>query len=233
MRFYRGVIVVIFLFISKSGMLSAQPRPLYPILHDYAKSLYRDYKTIPEERRFRLEAIADFILQSKNYNRIAEIIYVGTNQSTRSQMAQIWSYAAAHYYGVDNVKFYSGGLKPDVITENTVTALERAGFIIYNVKQGDRNFYQVKYSFNLKPIIIYPKEIDERNNPPAEFMAVVVCSNVAQNLPVIKGTFNRLELTYYDPSGYDGLDEEKEEYDKVCREIALEIFYLFSLLKHA
>ena len=212
---------------------NAQPRPLYPILHEYAKELYPEYKEIPEERRFRLEAVADFILQNKSYHRLSEIIFIGTNQSTRSQMAQAWAYAAAYYYGLDDVKFFSGGLKPERISENTIEALERAGFIVYRIKEGGQNYYQVKYSFKVNPILLYPKEVDDRNNPPSEFMAVMVCPNAAQNLSVVKGTYNRLELTYYDPSGYDGLEEEKEEYDKICHQIALEMFYLFSRLKNA
>ena len=227
--------VILFVAIGLSGVTIgfAQPRELYPILHGYAKDLYPDYKKIPEERRFRLEAIADYILLNKSYQRVPEILFIGSNQSTRSQMAQIWAHAAAHYYGLDGAKFYSGGMKANPISENTIKALERAGFIIYNVTRGGKKYYQVKYSFNIKPLIIYPKAIDDRNNPPSEFMAVMVCPNAAQNLPVVKGTYNRLELTYFNPEGFDGLEEEYDEYDKICRQIALEMFYLFSKLKNA
>ena len=210
----------------------SQPRPLYPILHEYCKELYPDYETISEDRRFRLEAVADYIKEKKEGGEVPEVLFVGTNQSTRSIMTQAWAYAAAYYYGVDGVEFYSGGLRDDPIPANTITALERAGFIVYKVNEGGKSFYQIKYSYNLKPVVIYPKKIDDRLNPPANFMAVIVCQNAAQNLPVVKGTYNRLELTFNDPLGYEGLDESKEEYDKTCRQIALEMFYLFSKLKH-
>ncbi len=226
------LVLVVLILVGSGVPTFSQPRPLYPILHDYAKGLYKEYKTIPEERRFRLEAIADFILQNKSYNRLSEVLFIGTNQSTRSQLAQVWAYAAAHYYGLEGAKFYSGGIQQDPISENTIEVLERAGFIVYRMKEGNRRYYQVKFSYKIDPVILYSKEIEDRNNPPTQFMAVIVCQNAAQNLPVIKGTFNRLELTYYDPSGYDGLEEEKEEYDKVCHQIALEMFYLFSKLKN-
>ena len=212
--------------------LYSQPRPLYPILFDYCRELYPDYKTISEERRFRLEAIADYIKEQKEANETPEILFIGTNQSTRSIMAQAWAYAAAYYYGVDGVDFYSGGINEGPITLNTITALERAGFIVYKVNEGGKIYYQVKYSYNIKPVVIFPKKIEDRTNPPSNFMAVIVCQNAAQNIPVVKGTYNRLELTFNDPLGFEKLDEEKEEYDKVCREIALEMFYLFSKLKY-
>ncbi len=215
-----------------SFSLHAQPRPLYPILFEYSKDLYPEYKEIPEERRFKLEAVAEYIREKVEIGETPEIMFIGSNQATRSLLAQVWARAAAHYYGVDDVELYSGGIHEGPITTNTITAIERAGFIVYKIKEGGQLFYQVKYSFNLKPIVIYPKKIDDRLNPPADFMAVIVCQSAAQNLPVVKGTRKRLELTFNDPYGYEGLEEENEEYDKACHQIALEMFYLFSKLKH-
>lgn len=212
--------------------LRAQPRELYPILHNYAQELYAAYKTIPENRRFRLEAIAEYIREKKMMNKQAEVLFIGTNQSTRSLMVQAWAKAAAYYYGFDGGEYFSGGIHEGPVSTKTIQALERAGFIVYKIEEGNKEYYRVKYSYNLKPLVLYPKKIDDRLNPPANYMAVIVCPNAAQNLPVVPGTYNRIELIYNDPLGFEGTEEEKARYDRVCRQIALEMFYLFSKLKH-
>lgn len=214
-----------------TGALS-QPRELYPILFEYARDLYPDYKKIPEDRRYYLEAVAEYIREKKALGRPAALLFIGTNQSTRSIMAQVWAQAAAYYYGFDDAEYFSGGINDGPISVNAIKALERAGFIVYKIKEGGRIYYQVKYSYNLKPIVIFPKKVDDRPNPVSNFMAVMVCPNAAQNIPFVKGTRSRIEILYNDPLGFDGSEEEVQRYDEVNRQIALEMFYLFSKLKH-
>lgn len=227
----KGFFAGLFLLILDGG-IQAQPRPLYPILHDYAKELYAEYKLIPEDRRFRLEAIAEYIREEKLRGGQAEILFIGTNQATRSLMVQAWAKAAAHYYGFDGGDYFSGGMHEGPVSTSAIQALERAGFIVYKLKDGGKEYYRVKYTYDLKPLVLYPKKIDDRLNPPSNFMAVIVCANAAQNLPVVDGTFNRIELPYNDTRGFEGTGEEKKRYDDLCRQIALEVFYLFSRLKH-
>lgn len=210
----------------------SQPRELYPILFEYARDLYPDYKRIPEDRRYYLEAVAEYIREKKALSSPAALLFIGTNQSTRSIMAQVWARAAAHYYGFDDAEYFSGGINEGPISVNTIKSLERAGFIIYKIKEGGKIYYQVKYSYNLKPLLIYPKKVDDRPNPISNFMAVMVCPNAAQNMPFVKGTRSRIEIFYNDPLGFDGSEEEVQRYDEVNRQIALEMFYLFSKLKH-
>ena len=228
-----SAILLIILCICPGTQLPANPpRPLYPILHNYAQELYKDYGEIPTERKFYIESVAEFMKNNKLSGKESEILFVGCNQSTRSIMIQAWAYAAAHYYGFDEGAYFSGGMFEGPIKTQTIQALERAGFIVYKIEENGTVFYQIKYSFNLQPQIFYPKKIADRNNPANNFMSVIVCQHAAQNLPVIKGSYNRLELFYEDPLGYEGSELEQEKYDAVCRQIALEMFYLFQQLKH-
>jgi len=228
----RKMFLIVLLLIAGEELLAGPPQKLYPILHNYARELYPDYDDIPTERKYYLDVIADYIRNKKMVGKTAEILFVGTNQSTRSLMAQAWAHVAAYYYGLEDIAFHSAGINQSPVPTETIQAMERAGFIAYKIDEQGRVFYQLKYANNQDPIIIFPKKIDDRSNPFSDFMSVMVCPNATGNLSTIKGSFNRLELTYHDPLGYEDTDEGERKYDEICRTIALEMFYVFSQLKN-
>ena len=207
----------------------AGPRPLYPILHEYVKDFYKEFKKIPEERRYRLNEIADYIKNQKEQKQAVNLLFIGSNQSATSgcRIPQV----AAFYYRVDEVSTFSAGINPGEIRENAIFALERAGFIIYKNVVNGGTLYKVKYSYNLAPTVVFPKKINHVRNPRSNFMAVMTDANADLNLPIVKGTVYRLFIDYNDPIGADGTENEKEVYDESCRQMALEMFYVFSQLK--
>ncbi|HLF32831.1 MAG TPA: hypothetical protein VI583_01260, partial [Cyclobacteriaceae bacterium] len=87
-----------------------QPGKLYPILFNYAKNLYPDYKTLPEERRRILEEIADYVYGAIQIEKKAAMLIIGTNNASRSIMTEAWAHAAAHYYHVRGIEIFSGGM---------------------------------------------------------------------------------------------------------------------------
>ena len=213
-----------------TGFLPA-PGKLYPILNEFVRDFNREFRDIPEERRYRLDEIADYIKEQKTINTTPQLFFIDTDQSTLSQMIHVWALTAAHYFGFPDIKVYSGGLNPGTFNPEAVFAMERAGFIIYRSSIEESDIYKIKYSYNLEPIMAFPKKIDYRKNPRNEFMAIVIEPNADLNLPRVRGTYNRLALLYKDPSGYVGTDECESRFDEVCRQMALEMFYVFSQLK--
>ncbi len=225
--------IILFLLggISDGQYAVAGPRPLYPILHEYVKDFYKEFKKIPEARRYRLDEIAGYIMNQKAQNQSAQIFFIGSNQGALSEWAQVWAEVAAFYYRVDNVKAFSAGINPGEVSEKAIFALERAGFIVYKNMLDGGPLYKVKYSYNLEPILVFPKKINHIRNPRTDFLAVLVDANAGLNLPGVKGTLYRLPIEYDDPIGYDGMENDKEIYDQYCRQMALEMFYVFSQLK--
>jgi protein-tyrosine phosphatase/arsenate reductase len=209
-----------------------QPGRLYPILFNYARNLYPDYKNLPEERRRILEEIADYVYGAIQIEKKATVLIIGTNNASRSIMTEAWAYAAAHYYHVRGIEIFSGGTVVSRISSGSLKALEKAGFIIYKVTNGGNPHYEIKYSYNLRPITAFSKLYNGRDMPHANYGAVFVCSNADQNTPFLGGMNFRTSLHYFDPIAYDNTPEAGIKYDERCREIATEIFYLFYCLKN-
>lgn len=204
---------------------------LYPILNEYVRDFPKEFRKIPEDRRYRLNEIVYFLEEQELNSDPWQLLFISTNQTSVSQMAQVWSKAAAYYFGFSKFESYSGGIKPGEISVNMITTLEKAGFIVYKTDVGGIDVYRVKYSYNLNPIVTFPKKIDHVRNPYHDFMAVFVEENADINIQNIKGTYNRLLLNYEDPVGYDGSDQETLIYEESCRRVAVEMFYVFSQLR--
>jgi arsenate reductase len=203
---------------------------LYPILNEYVRDFPDEFDKISEERRFRLNEMVYFLEEQIQNNGPAQINFITTNEATVGQMAKVWAKAAAHYFGFNHFHSYSGGLAPDQISVNTIMAMEKAGFIVYKTEVNNLDVFQIKYSYNLDPIIAFPKKINHFRNPVNEFMAVILDQNADMNIDNIKGTYNRLFLSYEDPKGYEGSVQEEEKFSASCRKIAVEMFYVFSQL---
>lgn len=204
---------------------------LYPILNEYVRDFPKEFRKIPEDRRYRLNEIVYFLEDQEKNNEPWQVLFISTNQASVGQMAQVWSKAAAYYFGFNKFNSFSGGIKPSEISVNMITTMENAGFIVYKTIIGGIDVYRVKYSYNLNPIVTFPKKIDHVKNPYHDFMAVFVEENADINIQNIKGTYNRLLLTYDDPVGYDGSDDEELMYKESCRKVAVEMFYVFSQLR--
>jgi hypothetical protein len=203
---------------------------LYPILNEYVRDFPDEFRKIPEERRYRLNEMVYYLEDQRKQKAPTQITFISTNEATVSQMAQAWSKAAAYYFGFTDFQPYSGGLNPDLISENTIIALEKAGFIVYKSDVGGLSVYRIKYSYNLDPIIAFPKKISHTKNPGDNFMAVILDGNADLNINNIEGTYNRLFLEYEDPKGYEGSEIEKDKFNESCKNVAVEMFYVFSQL---
>ncbi len=209
------------------------PNKLYPILFNYARNLYQEYDHIPQERKYILKEIANYLIGSVQFEGKAELLLIGSNNATRSIMAEAWANAASHYYGTKRVNIYSGGLKNDTISKFGIMALEKAGFIAYKTSDSPDATYELKYTFNEDPLILNSKKISNKEIPDFKFGAVVICANADINLPVVKGNNFRTSLYYFDPAAYEESPDVLDVYLERSREIAVEMFYLFYLIKNA
>lgn len=204
---------------------------LYPILNEYVRDFPKEFRKIPEDRRYRLQEIVYFLEEREENKEPWQLLFISTNQASVGQMAQVWSKAAAYYFGFNKFESYSGGIKPSEISVSMITTLEKAGFIVYKTDVGGIDVYRIKYSYNLNPIVTFPKKVDHVRNPYHDFMAIFVEENADINIQNIKGTYNRLLLKYEDPIGYDGSEQEEIIYEESCRRVAVEMFYVFSQLR--
>ena len=194
-------------------------------LKTYIQKVILDIDKIPDKRKKLLSDIVDYIKQCcLNENR-ANIIFICTHNSRRSQLAQCWSIASYQYYKLKNIKFFSGGLEITSFNLNALNALKRSGFIIDQKGQKEQ-IYLLKTSKNSGGQKFFSKMYDYKSNPKRKFLAIMTCSDADKKCPVVRGADKRTFLPYQDPRISDGSGLEKSAYDQSCYIIAQEMFYI-------
>ena len=198
---------------------------------NYIKTNTLDFNGISTERKQVLDKIADYISSKIIENETAELIYICTHNSRRSHFGQIWGATAAAYYGVGNVKTYSGGTEATACNFRSVEALKRVGFLIEKTTETNNPVYHIQYAMGGPKQIAFSKKYDDEANPKKGFCAVMTCSSADAACPVVFGATKRVSTPYEDPKAFDGTAEESKMYDERCKQIATETFYVFSKVK--
>ncbi len=196
-------------------------------LNEYVSELTQKFDTIPDERKQILQDVADYISEELSKNQSVKLNFICTHNSRRSHLSQIWTQTAAAFYGIDEVKTYSGGTEATAFNPRAVAAVERAGFNVKN-PGGENPKYEVRFSDHSEPMICFSKKFDDPVNPDKNFAAILTCSDADENCPFVPGTSFRKAVTYRDPKESDGTDQEKEIYDERCKQIATEMLYMVS-----
>lgn len=178
------------------------------------------------ERKVLLQVLIDYIIKKQGAKVKVHLNFICTHNSRRSQFAQIWAIIAANYYGID-VACYSGGTEVTSFNKRAVASLKRSGLIIKS--EGDQNHVcSITFSEDNDGIEAYSKLYDASINPTSGFAAVMTCSDADANCPYISGAEKRIPLHYEDPKEFDESPEEEMMYDERSKQIASEMFYVFS-----
>lgn len=200
---------------------------LHPALSTYVEGILPDVETIPAERRASLEKLAAFVEKKVHSGQPADLTFICTHNSRRSQMGQVWAAVAAAYYGVEGVRTWSGGTESTAFNPRAVQALRRAGFQIED-PGGENPHYTVSFAEQAPTLECFSKKYDDPFNPAENFAAVMTCSQADEACPFVRGAGLRLAVPYEDPKVADGTPEEAARYDERCRQIATEMMYLFA-----
>jgi arsenate reductase len=204
---------------------------LYPKLDSYVSQRISELDQIPAERKAGLEKLARYVDETIKGSGAVKLIFICTHNSRRSHMSQIWAQAAAHYYGVTDVRTFSGGTEATAFNLRAVDAMKRAGLVIEAVSSGSNPIYGVRFHEEGPPMIkVFSKVFDEPPNPTGDFGAVMNCSQADEACPTVAGASFRIAIPYDDPKDFDGTDKEAQKYDERCRQISREMLFVFSLL---
>ncbi len=201
---------------------------LFIYIEDVAKSFH----SISDSRKEKLTAIADYINSKQIDNDTANLIFICTHNSRRSHFSQIWAQTAAYYYGFKNVYCYSGGTEATACNIRTVNALKRAGFKVTTQDSVSKNpHYFVNYSASAPSIEAFSKKFDADSNPKQKFAAIMTCSQADEACPIVFGADKRIAIPYEDPKVSDMTPKEEAVYNERCKQIAIEMFFVFASLK--
>ncbi|MBL7827394.1 MAG: protein-tyrosine-phosphatase [Saprospiraceae bacterium] len=205
--------------------------PLTPNLAKYL-SILPPLETLPDERKDVLKALITYIIEKRQKGEPVKLTFICTHNSRRSHLGQIWAQVAAYYYGIEPVDCFSGGTETTACNPRTVAAMQRAGFDIQAVSEGDNPFYLIRYADGMHPLLAFSKVYDQKPNPERGFAAVMTCSHAEENCPFIPGTERRIAVMYEDPKVSDGTPQESAVYDERCRQIAQEMMYVFEQVRN-
>lgn len=199
-------------------------------LDQYIASIKETMDQIPDDRKKMLEPIATFVQKKINEGELANLILICTHNSRRSHLSQVWAQVAARHFGIFNVFAYSGGTEETALFPSAARALEKTGLQIIQLSEDKNPVYSIKYAENEPAIIAFSKRYDDYFNPQTDFAAVMTCNHADQNCPFIPNAV-RVSLPYEDPKAFDGTPQEAEKYEERSRQIAQEMFYIFSKIK--
>lgn len=201
---------------------------VYPDLKKTIVRVIPEFDQIPEERKEDLRKLAGCVKKQIDERGRASLMFICTHNSRRSHMCQIWAQLAAGHYGVSNAATYSGGTEATAFNSRALSSLERAGFEITQKKEGGNPVYFVKSGHDAEPMEAFSKVFSDESNPVQDFGAVMTCTQADAACPSVPGAAFRVSIPYDDPKAFDGTEQEAQKYDERSRQIAREMFYLFS-----
>ena len=186
--------------------------------------------TISDERKTLLLKISDAIAKEHTLNKEVNLNFICTHNSRRSQLGQVWSFYAAHYFKL-NINAFSGGTEVTAFYRNTVKTLQKVGFEFQLIDFSHQNpTYQISFKGTKKAVLGFSKFYnDSLNKEP--FMAITTCNNADINCPFIPTASHRFHLPFVDPKYSDGSDTQEETYLQTSQQIAGEIYFIFSEVK--
>ena len=200
-------------------------------IKNYCDTLVSNFNEISNERKEILEKLTGYIKIKQAEQKPINLVYICTHNSRRSHFGQVWAKVAASYFGIKNVKTYSGGTEATAFNGNAINSLKRVGFIIKPIDNEKNTTYEVYHDDQESPSICFSKTYDNAQNPQKEFAAIMTCSDAEENCPFIPGVELRIGTTYDDPKMFDNTPHQDDKYDERCRQIALETLYVFSKVK--
>ncbi len=199
----------------------------YPELKSYIDSALVSFTSIDTTRK---EALNQLALKISADSTTVNLTFICTHNSRRSQMSQIWAQTAAAYYGIDNVKCFSGGTEATAFNPRAVKAMQKAGLHIDAKDETSNPLYLVSFAPETSVMETFSKIYNDDFNP-KNFIAVMTCAQADAACPIVEGASDRVSITYEDPKVADNTPEEEAKYDERCYQIASEMLYIFSQVK--
>ena len=188
-------------------------------------------ENITLERKEILQPLIDFIQSKVTNQQEIRLNLICTHNSRRSHLAQAWSQTASAYFNIKNIFCYSGGTEATAMFPMVAKTLEKQGFKIEKISEGNNPVYAIKYAENEHPIIGFSKKYDDHFNPESDFAAIMTCSQADSGCPFIAGAEKRIPITFEDPKEFDNTPQQIEKYEERSLQIATEMFYVFSQIK--
>lgn len=193
-------------------------RNLNPELREYADYLTTTFDMIEPDHFASMDQLSEWIAKNWQPNSKLHVISTCTGNSRRSILGATMGNLAATYYGLDNVRFYSGGTIPSAFNKRTIATLKEIGFRVEptgeEAQRGDPNLPNDKFTVvwgEGMQATEFSKTYDDPSNPKSGFAAILVCGEADTDCPVVPGASLRISMIFLDPKSFDdGLYEGRK-----------------------
>ena len=133
---------------------------------------------------------------------------------------------AAAYYGLPEIRCYSGGTEPSAFNARTMAALRGIGVQIdplgteapRGVTNAPNPVFRLRWgksenaSDTSLETIEFSKRYSDKHNPQRGFAALLVCGEAEEACPTIEGQSIRIPMQYLDPKMFDDSEYETTKY---------------------
>jgi hypothetical protein len=192
---------------------------LFPKVRLHADLITTQFDQIEERHREAAEDLVAWIGKNYHPEKPLAIIVICTGNSRRSMLGSTMGNIAASYYGLPNIRFYSGGTTPSAFNARAIDTLKEIGVEVEaSGKEATRGesdeanpIYRVRVGKGLETLE-FSKLYSDAQNPRQGFAAILVCSEADTSCPTVKGASARISVPYMDPKVYDGAPFEAAKY---------------------
>ena len=182
-------------------------------------------QTPSEDRRPILETMA----QSFANEAQLKVNFICTHNSRRSHFSEVLFRTAVNYYGLKNVKTFSGGTECTALFPEVAESFSRHGFKVVPIQAYNQQAYKI-FIENLEreetTPILFSKIYNAEYNPQENYHAVMVCDSAHESCPVVHGSTQRHSLIFQDPKSSDGKQNQFQVYDRTLALIATELAFV-------
>lgn len=202
----------------------ASRKCLLPKVEEHLNLLTTGYDMLDETQDAAGRKLVDWIVENYRSGQPLAITCVCTGNSRRSILTATMVNVSAAYYGLPEIRGYSGGTKPSAFNERTVTTLREIGIEVTKLgaeaTRGEAATANPKHRIrwgsgpenSSMQVIEFSKKYDDASNPSSGFAALIVCGDAEEDCPLIKGASTRISMPYLDPKAYDGTKLEAQKY---------------------
>ena len=199
-------------------------RALLPAVAAHLRLLTTSFDQIDELHRQRAPQLVDWIVENFEPGKPLPMIFVCTGNSRRSILGATLGNVAAAYFGLPEIRCYSGGTKASAFNVRTVATLREIGVEIKPTgrdlaggAESEKNpVYKVRWGDSSAQWPLetteFSKRYDDPHNPRHGFAALIVCSEADASCPTVDGAALRVAMPYIDPKLYDGSEFEPRKY---------------------
>lgn len=208
---------------------------LLPTIRAHAERIAATLDRADEVHQHAARRLGAWIAQASRPGQGVNVIVICTGNSRRSILGSTMGNVAAAYYGLPEVRFFSGGTAPTAFNPRTIAALQAIGIQIEptgeEAPRGEPETpnpkYRVRWGTSGEPepeAIEFSKAFTDPWNPRQGFAAILVCDSADAGCPFVPGAALRISAPYADPKDFDGTAREADAYAERRDDIARMMF---------